>query len=201
MAHLKEKIAELVFGELPGEEMTEARLHLEGCGDCRNEVEAFQRTQAFLRVSRDSDPPRQIIFESEKNSSVRRWLIPVGAAAAVLLAVLVALPIHLQWRDSQLIIAFGAIPETAAPVPGPAVVVREPIVQPVDYERIIAAVRAQQEGWLRDELQARDAANTRQVQRLSGDIAYLESMQRVMYRETLDNASTIQLLAQSQPQE
>ena len=198
MSHLSEKTAEFVLGELSGTEMAEARRHLVGCADCRSEVEQFQRTHAMLKTSPDVEPPRRIIFEADKPSFAWRWLAPLTAAAAVVLAALVAAPIDMRWQNSQVTIAFGKIPQTAAPAP---VVVRESIAQPIDYEKIIATVRDSQQAWLIHELNRRDAVQTHEIQRLNGELAYLENMQRAVLRETMDNASSIQLLAKADSQE
>jgi len=107
MTHLGERLADFVFGELPANEMEEARRHLAQCGECGGQVREFERTRSLLKTSPDMDPPRQIVFEVERRTSVWRWLVPVGVAAAVLLAVLIAFPMQVQWNDSQLTIAFG----------------------------------------------------------------------------------------------
>ena len=198
MPHLSEKIAEFVFAELSSNEIAEAQRHLAACADCRNEVESFKRTHAFLKHSPDVEPPRRIIFEAEKRSFAWRWVAPLAAAAAIILAVLIAAPIQVRWQDSQVTIAFREISQNPAPVPD---VIREPVAQPVDYEGIIATVRESQQVWLANELKARDVAHSHEIQRLNGNVAYLESMQRAMYRDTLDNASSIQLLAKSETQE
>jgi len=98
MTHLGERLADFVFGELPANEMEEARRHLAQCGECGGQVREFERTRSLLKT---------IVFEVERRTSVWRWLVPVGVAAAVLLAVLIAFPMQVQWNDSQLTIAFG----------------------------------------------------------------------------------------------
>jgi hypothetical protein len=198
MSHLSQKIAEFVFGELSAVEIADAEQHLEGCPACRTEVEAFRRTHLFLKTSTDVEPPRRIVFEVEKRSSVWRWLVPVAAAAALILAAWIALPVDVRWQASQLTIAFGQLPQAVAPA---AIVQRDAIVEPVDYDRIIVAVREAQQEWLTNELRTRDVAQKREIERLNGELAYLERMQLVMYRDTIDNAAGIQLLARSQPQE
>jgi hypothetical protein len=69
-------------------------------------------------------------------------------------------------------------------------------VQPVDYERIIGELRASQEKLLANELKKRDTAQSKELQRLRSEIAYLDSVQAAIRRETYENASSIQLLAQ-----
>src|SRR2546423_15026168 len=118
MTHLGEHITDFVFGELSASEMDEARRHIAGCEACRQEVEQFERTRSMLKMLPDVEPPRSIVFEVERPGTAWRWLVPVAAAAAILIAVLIALPTQVQWRDSQLTIAFGktAVQPVSTPV-------------------------------------------------------------------------------------
>jgi hypothetical protein len=198
MSHWSEKAAEFVLGELSATEMAEARRHLAECANCRGDIEQFQRTHALLKTSPDVEPPRRIVFEAERPSFSWRWAVPLATAAAVVIAVLVSAPIDIRWSDSQVTIALGTVPQTEAPEP---IVTKEPAIQPIDYERVVAAVRDSQQVWLTSELNRLQAAHALEIQRLTGDIAYLENMQRAVMRETMDNSSSIQLLARSNSQE
>jgi hypothetical protein len=115
--HLSEKLAEFVFEELPVSEMADAKLHLKQCGDCREQVEQFQITHAMLKASPDVEPPRNIVFDFEKPrvSRVWRWL-PAAVAVAALFVMTIALAgrVHVQFRDSQLTVAFGQAISPAA---------------------------------------------------------------------------------------
>ena len=118
MSHLNERIADYVFEELSSGEMAEAGRHIAECSDCRTQVENFQRTHKMLKTSPDVDPPRNIVFEFEKPvrhtaGSFWRWLAPVSAAAALVVGIAVAAPLHVQWRESQLTITFGAASQPA----------------------------------------------------------------------------------------
>ena len=198
MSHLSEKTAEFVFGELSASEMAEGKKHVAGCADCRREVELFQRTHSMLRAWPDVETPRRIIFEAEKRPLVWRWLAPSGVAAAVLLAVLVAAPMQVQWQNSQLMIAFGKVQEPAPPAP---VLVKEAVAPAIDYEKIIAAVTESQQVWLSSELKNRDTARNREIQQLGAQIEWIQDLQRAAWIETLGNGSAIQQLARNDSQE
>jgi len=163
MSHVTDRIAEFVFEELPESEMTEARKHVAVCTDCKTHVEQFQQMHAMLRSSPDLDPPRNIVFEFQKPpvSRLWRWLpAAAGVAAAFVIAIFLAGPIHVQWHDSQLTIAFG---------------------------QVVPAAETNQ-----------SAALATEIQNMQGHLAYLESRQQRVERDTMETASTIQLLARGQ---
>jgi anti-sigma factor RsiW len=110
MSHVTEKLAEFIFEELPAPEMAEARRHLSECATCREQVNRFQQTLTMLKAAPELEPPRNIVFEFEKPVANRfwRWLPAAAAVAAiVVLAIAMAGGVHVDWRDSQLTIAFG----------------------------------------------------------------------------------------------
>src|SRR4029077_9201169 len=93
-------------------EMSESRRHLAECAECKLEVETFQRTHMMLKASPDVDPPRNIVFEFEKPvrraASFWKWLAPLAATAVLILGLVIAGPIHVQWHESQITISFGS---------------------------------------------------------------------------------------------
>src|SRR5262245_50162619 len=156
--HLNENLAEYVYEELPGPEMAEARRHVAACADCKARVDDFERIHHALKAMPDIDPPRRVVIAPAKQARPRvfapvRWLAPIGVAAALVLALAVAGPIHAEWHDSQFTIAFGKVPAPPA-VASPTQVA--PTVQPVDYERIIneriKELRAEQQTWIAQEI-------------------------------------------------
>ena len=181
MAHLEDKLAEFFYEELPATEMVEARRHVSGCTTCRLQLEQFERTHLVLRSTPDLDPPRQIVFAPPERRSWLplfgwRWVTPLIAATALVISILSAMtPVP----------APVSIP-TAASAP---VVVQ---AQNVDYDRIVRELRQSDRVWIAGELDKRD----KEIQRLRGELAYYDNLQRTVLKETWNNASSIQLLAQ-----
>ena len=119
MSHLGERITEYVFGELSTTEMAEAKTHVAQCGECKRAVEHFERTRSLLQAVPEMDPPRSAVLTFEKPRPVRswRWLAPMATAAALVLIIALMAPIHVQWNDSALTIAFGKAPSSPAAAP------------------------------------------------------------------------------------
>ena len=181
MAHLGEKLAEFFYQELPAVEMTEARRHIEACTECRLEVEQFERTHLALRAAPDLDPPRQIVFSTPERRSWFSWFDWQSAATASGVAALVA----------GIVVGFSPAPKpisVSVPAAAPVVVQTEKI----DYNRLVDEVREADRAWMAGELKKRD----QEIQRLQGELAYYDTFQRTVMKETLENGSAIQLLAQ-----
>jgi hypothetical protein len=186
MAHLNDKLAEFFYEELPASEMVEARRHVAGCAQCRGDIQQFEKTHLALRVSQDVDVPRRIVFappERPAKWAIWDWrvLAPLATAAAALVISIVS--------------ALSPAPVPAAVTPvatAPAPVAAQIPPTAVDYDRIIAQVRESDRTWLSEQLAQRD----REIRQLQGQLAYYESFQRTVMKETLENASSIQLLAQ-----
>jgi anti-sigma-K factor RskA len=178
MPHLKEKVAEFIFGELSAQEMADAQNHLAQCADCRQQVEHFQTTYAMLKTSHDVEPPRRIMFEFDKPRAaawIWRWLGPMAASAAVAAAVASFTP--RPQSQPQII-------QRIVQQPGPAAAAAS---QPVDYQQMIDDLRA--------ELKKRDTQQVKEFQRVRGEMALWEAYQLKLERDTDSNASQIQLLA------
>ena len=149
MAHLGDKLAEYFYEELPSAEMREAREHIQGCKECRLDLERFESVHLALRAAPELEPPRHVVFSPPERRSWLPWL---------------------EWRTAA---TAGA---AAALVAG--------ILMGFSHQ----ADRA----WLAEELNKRDA----EIQRLQAELTYYENFQRAVMRETLENGSAIQLLAQ-----
>jgi anti-sigma factor RsiW len=195
MTHLGEHLTDFVFGELSASEMEEARRHVAACADCRKEVEQFEGTRSLLKMAPDTEPPRHIVFEFEKRRSIWTWLVPAAVAAALIIAVLIAAPMQIQWRDSQLTLSFGKRTPPVAVV-SPAVA-PQPAPQPIDYDRIAKQVESSERAWLVEELKKHDAQEMKQIRlSLQGNLAYLQAQQQRIEHENVENAATIQRIAQ-----
>ena len=199
MTHLGERLTDFVFGELFGNKMEEARRHVDACPDCRKQVEQFQTTHSLLKMAPDREPPRHIVFDFEKRRSMWTWLVPAAVAAAVILAVLIATPMQIQWHDSQLTITVGAgstTPRAALTPPLTPPQVTQVAPQPIDYDRIANQAAGSERAWLIQELKKRDTEQMKQFRALQGYLAYVESQQQALARDNVENATNIQLLAQ-----
>ena len=181
MAHLADKLAEFFYEELPPDEMTAARHHVEACAECRLQIKQFERIHLALRTAPDLDPPRRVVISTPDRRSWFAWFDwrPVAAASAA--AALIA----------GVVVGFSPVPAPVTislPTAAPVVVQSEKI----DYNRILNEVQQADRSWLAGELQKRD----QEILRLHGELAYYENFQRTVMRETLENGSAIQLLAQ-----
>ena len=86
MAHLGDRIADYVFGEMNPEEFSAAKEHLRDCEPCARRVEEFQRTRHLLQAMPDAEPPRPIVFEVERKTIGKPWLWKWAAPAAAAVA-------------------------------------------------------------------------------------------------------------------
>jgi hypothetical protein len=165
-------------------------------------VDEFEGVHHALKAMPDEDPPRRVVIPTAVEPAKPRvflplrWLAPIGAAAAVLLMLAVAGPIHLQWSDSQLTISFGKAPASSPNVPSTA-------VQTIDYPKIVAEVRAQQQVWLAQEIArlenrglASEGVSKKELDELRGALVSLETWQRQSWREIQRYGGDIQLIAQ-----
>lgn len=186
MAHLRDKVADFFYNELSAAEMTDATRHFEDCSDCRRELQQFERMHMVLRSAPDFDPPRNIVLSEPQPSAWLRWFdwrpIAVSTAAAALVAGVI---VRLSPVPAP---APAILPPTLPAVAAPVSVQAEKI----DYDRIVNTVRESDRQWLAGELQSRD----REIQRLRAEVAYYDTFQRAVMKETLENGSAIQLLAQ-----
>src|SRR2546428_13429944 len=90
MAHLGDKLAEYFYEELPSAEMREAREHIQGCKECRLDLERFESVHLALRAAPELEPPRHVVFSPPQRRSWLPWLAwrtaATGRAAAALVA-------------------------------------------------------------------------------------------------------------------
>ena len=183
MAHLGEKVAEFFYEELPSDEMKAARQHVQACAECRLQIQQFEKVHLALKASPDMDPPSRIILPLPDRRGRFGWFdwrqLATASAAAALIA--------------------GFIAHSPAPAPPAPAAISAPASAPVvvqaekvDYNRIVNEVQQSERSWFAGELQKRD----QEIKRLQGELAYYETFQRTVMRETLQNGSAIQLLAQ-----
>jgi hypothetical protein len=186
MAHLNDKLADFFYEELPASEMVEARRHVAECGECRTQLQLFEKTHLALKALPEAEPPRRVVFTPAARPArwgVLDWRFLAPMAAAVAALVLAVMPARSP-RPAPVPVA------VTAPASGPVVPRAQP--QNIDYDRIVDQVRQADRAWFADQLAKRD----REIRQLEGQLAYYESYQRTIVKETMENASSIQLLAQ-----
>jgi hypothetical protein len=184
MAHLGDRLADFFYEELSSAEMAELRQHIEVCTDCRLRIEQFRGVHLALRTAPALDPPHRIVFSLPERHSWLSWFDWRSAATASVAAALIA----------GIFIRFSPAPQPApvfipAGAPAPSIVVQP---EKIEYSRIIDEVRQADRAWLAGQLEKRD----QEIQRLRGELAYYETFQRTVLKETFENGSAIQLLAQ-----
>jgi len=206
MAHLNDKLADFFYEELPASEMVEARRHVAECGECRTQLQLFEKTHLALKALPEAEPPRRVVFAPGARPA--RWgvldwrfLVPMAAAvAALVLAVMPArspapapVPVAVTAPAPVPVAVTAPAPvPVAVTAPASAPVVPQAQPQNIDYDQIVDQVRQADRAWFADQLAKRD----REIRQLEGQLAYYESYQRTIVKETMENASSIQLLAQ-----
>ena len=188
MSHLEDRLAEFVFEELPSEEMTTARRHVAQCLECQGRISDFQKIRHSLEQLPDVDLPRRMVFVPEGPSLKRSprswfsfgWAVPGAVAAALVVAVVLAGPLQIEWGDQGVLIALGQ--EIAQP---PAASVAAAVdYDNLDYERIAARIESEQQIGVDAQLQqfsseiarviaANDDANRLEILRLQSEVESL----------------------------
>ena len=188
MSHLEDRLAEFVFEELPSEEMTTARRHVAQCLECQGRISDFQKIRHSLEQLPDVDLPRRMVFVPEGPSLKRSprswfsfaWAVPGAVAAALIVAVVLAGPLQIEWGDQGVLIALGQ--EIAEPQAAPVAAAVD--YDNLDYERIAARIESEQQIGVDAQLQqfsseiarviaANDDANRLEILRVRSEVESL----------------------------
>jgi anti-sigma-K factor RskA len=134
-----ELLGPYVLGELTAEEERELEHHLEGCAECRNELESIRRTHEILQKEATTAPPPElkdrVLTQATGEISERsrsRWRLLVPAVAALL--VVSVLGVGLLWAtldDSSSVLPLTA---TALAPEASGVVRGEPVEENIRIE-------------------------------------------------------------------
>lgn len=210
MTHLNDELSEYVFEELPPDELESARHHVSQCLECQERVSAFLAVRRALEQLPEVEVPRRAVFISPDPPRRRLslwWGVP--AAAAIVVAVFLAGVIDVHWNSSGVQVVWESTPEA----PGAQEVVAIDYAA-LDYGQIAARLGENQQDRIAVELSqlhdadaalgsritevdaASSAAIQAEIQRLRGELTYMVGLQRAMVRDTYQNASSIQLLAE-----
>jgi anti-sigma factor RsiW len=192
----RDRLALLVYGDLPPDEAARVRGHLQTCPACRAEEEALGQVRQMLdavpapRVSIDLTGVYRRAAEQQARRS-RRWrwtaLAMTGAAAAVaFIAAALRFEVRVEPHQVSLRWADAPVPAAPAPTPTPAPQVLVPKATAPDakfreqMQVLGELVHGQEEviGQLQDqiaELRRQLAANARRWQSTERDVAALSS--------------------------
>ncbi len=198
MSHLEDRLAEFVFEELPSEELTTARRHVAQCLECQGRVSDFQKIRHSLEQLPDVNLPRRMVFVPESPSLKRSprswfsfaWAVPGAVAAGLVVAVVLAGPLRMEWGDQGVRIALGQEIAEQQAVPVTAAVDYDNL----DYERIGARLESEQQIRVDAQLQqfnseiarlveANDDANRLEILRVRSDMASLFDWYRARERD------------------
>lgn len=211
MSHLEDRLAEFVFEELPSEEMTTARQHVAQCLECQGRVSDFQRIRHSLEQLPDIDLARRMVFVPESPSLKRStrswfslaWALPGAVAAVLLVGVVMAGPLQVEWGDQGVRIAFGQ--ETAEPEPVSVAAAVD--YENLDYERIAARLETEQRVLIDAQLQqfsaeiarlieVNDDANRLEIRRVRAGLDSLIDWNRAFEREVYVQGVALQGVVQ-----
>ena len=211
MSHLEDRLADFVFEELPLEEMTTARRHVAQCLECQGRIADFQKIRHSLEQLPDVDLARRMVFVPESPSLKRSprswfsfaWAVPGAVAAALVVAVVLAGPLRMEWGDQGVRIAFGQ--EIAEPQVAPVVAAVD--YDNLDYERIAARLESELQIRVDAQLQqfnsefarlidANDDANRLEILRVQSEIASLFDWSLASDRDIYRQAVALQEVQQ-----
>ncbi len=103
-----ELLGPYVLGELTAEEERGLERHLEGCPECRNELEIIRHTHDLLRKEAATVPPPElkdrVLAQATSETSERsrsRWRLLVPAAAALLVVAVLGVGLLLAFLDDS----------------------------------------------------------------------------------------------------
>lgn len=170
---MKERLVELLYGEVSSTDRAAVEAHLGGCAACREELSQFQEVRRTLRtVAADvpsSDRSRVIVLGRAPARGLGRWTRLAAAAAVVLLASLSLFNARIAWGPDGATIAFSLIPAGTGPIPED---LREQAQTAA--RQVLAEVSSQRdllEASFRHELDRREAERARQLQAALTDLA------------------------------
>jgi anti-sigma factor RsiW len=126
-AHVRGRLPDLIYGDVPPGESVELEKHLAHCPACREEYAALRRVRGLLdavpapAVSVDV---RQVFQRAAQvqEQRLRRWrrvAVALATAAAVLLVAL-ALQLEVRVEAHQVVVRWGSPPPAVVPVPPPS---------------------------------------------------------------------------------
>ena len=204
-------------GEITGSEAKEMSEHLRECPSCREELDSLNRTRMLLRQAWPDEPiPQNLIFDFSGTPRRKFWhlwsrfgLARFGLAAVTVTSCLIfcflslaLLQTHLKVGEGGFAVSFGStsrLPSGPADrrgtgtTPLPVALDRHEVETLI--ERSVQGLEQKQRVHLEDILLQIESRRNADLRRIANELRVLESTQNVVYREAMNNQSTVESLA------
>jgi len=203
-------------GEIAGPEANELKEHLRECSSCREELASLSRTRMLLRKAWPDEPiPQNLIFDfpGPRREFWRLWsrlgLAKFGLATVTVTTCLILcflslalLQTRLKVGEGGFAVSFGlssrlpsgpADRATAITGPLPAALDRREVETLIEHS--IQGLEEKQRARLEEILMQIESRRNADLRRIANELSVLESTQSVVYREAMNNQSTVESLA------
>jgi len=204
-------------GEITGPEAKEMNEHLRECPNCREELASLNRTRMLLRQAWPDEPiPQNLIFDFSRIPSRKFWrlwnrfgLAKFGLAAVTVTGCLILcflslalLQARLKVGEGGFAVSFGSSSKlpygpvdrgATGTTPLPVALDRHEVETLI--ERSVQGLEEKQRVYLEETLLQIESQRNADLRRIAGELSTLESTQSVVYREAMNNQSTMESLA------
>jgi hypothetical protein len=215
----RNRMSELLYGELDEPTTAGVTKHLEGCAECaarRAELtDTMRALDAWSPVESSSDAPLVAALamaeaaKKRRGRGLRPWLTGI-AAALVLFAGLVAVGADVRVEDGRMLIAFGRGPAiTPAPAVDVQLIDRMQREMEDDRQLIVASVEGRLGEWgVAQETRYRELVDAITAARIRDEVRFVEALETVargaaagteQNRERIDGVLRYVVMGQGSP--
>jgi hypothetical protein len=206
-----------IGGEITGPEAKEMKEHLQECSGCREELASLSRTRMLLRQAWPDEPiPQNLIFDFPGIPGRKFWglwsrfglarfslaTITVTSCLILCFSSLALLQTRLKVGEGGFAVSFGpssklpsgpADRAASSTTPLPVALDRREVENLID--RSVQGLEEKQRVHLEEILLQIESRRNADLRRIANELRVLESTQSVVYREAMNNQSTVESLA------